>query len=199
LLVVKLNSAIRTVAFNFKIQIIKLMKLLIAKFAEINSKCSTSINIMLLDSIILDELEVEALDSVIKVCQLYMIEINNIMEITVEILKNKTSCSHISITTVHNTGTTELKTHPCCLPTFSKTVGTCTTKMVLLVVSKTLGSSMKAEIIITEASQTAHKRNHIYTKTSASNNIHNNMNMDNGDQTKTQTGHLPSRLRHSLG
>ena len=58
---------------------------------------------------------------------------------------------------------------------------------------------MKAEIIITEASQTAHKRNHIYTKTSASNNIHNNMNMDNGDQTKTQTGHLPSRLRHSLG
>ena len=171
------------------------MKLLIAKFAEINSKCSTSINIMLLDSRTLDELEVEALDSVIKVCQLYMIEINNIMEITVE-----TSRSRISITTVHNTGTTELKTHPCCLPTFSKTVGTCTTKMVLVVVSKTLDSSMKAEIIITEASQTAHKRNHICTKTSeASNNIHNNMNMDNGDQTKTQTGHLPSRLRHSLG
>jgi len=118
LLVVKLNSAIRTVAFNFnnnnKIQIIKLMKLLIAKFAEINSKCSTSINIMLLDSPTLDELEVEALDSVIKVCQLYS------MEFTVE-----TSFSHINITM----GTTELKTHPCCLPTFSKTVGTCTTKV----------------------------------------------------------------------
>jgi len=127
-----------------------MMKLLIAKFAEINSKCSTSINIMLLDSIVvlcritLDELEAEALGSVIKVCQLYS------MEITVE-----TSCSHISITT----GTTELKTnntqtHPCCLPTFSKTVGTCTTKMV----SKTLDSSMKAE---PEALQTTHKRNHI--------------------------------------
>jgi len=51
---------------------------------------------------------------------------------------------------------------------------------------------MKAE---TEASQTTHKRNHICTKTSASN----NMTMDNGDQTNTKTGHLPSRLRHSLG
>lgn len=70
LLVGKWNSAIRTVAFNFKIQIIILMKLLIAKFAEINSKCSTSINIMLLGSITLDGLEAEALDSVIKVCQL---------------------------------------------------------------------------------------------------------------------------------
>lgn len=56
-------------------------------------------------------------------------------------------------------------------------------------VSKTLDSSMKAE---TEASQTTHKRNHIWTKTSASN----NMNMDNGDRTKTQTGHLPSHLRN---
>jgi len=25
------------------------------------------------------------------------------------------------------------------------------------------------------------------------------MNVDNGDRTKTQTGHLPSRLCHSLG
>lgn len=63
--------------------------------------------------------------------------------------------------------------------------------------SKTLdnnnnNSSMKAE---TEASQTRHKRNHIWTKTSPSN----KMNMDNGDRTKTQTGHLPSHLRHSLG
>ena len=61
---------------HIHIQIIIMMKLLIAKFAEINSKCSTSINIMLLDSIVvlcritLDELEVEALGSVIKVCQL---------------------------------------------------------------------------------------------------------------------------------
>lgn len=47
-----------------------MMKLLIAKFAEINSKCSISINIMLLDSITLDELEAEALGSVIKVYQL---------------------------------------------------------------------------------------------------------------------------------
>jgi hypothetical protein len=120
------------------------MKLLIAKFAEINSKCSTSINIMLLGSIILDGLEAETLDSVIKVCQLF------IMEITVE-----TSISHINITT----GTMELKTHPCCLPTFSKTVGTCNSKIkTTKMVSKTLDSSMKAE---TEASQTTHKRNHI--------------------------------------
>jgi hypothetical protein len=106
------------------------MTLPIAKFVEINSKCSTNIITMVWGSITLDVLEAEALDSVIKVCQLYN------MEITVE-----TSFSHISITT----GTTALNTHPCCLPTFSKTVGARTTKMV----SKTQDNIMKAE---TEAS-----------------------------------------------
>lgn len=165
------------VAFNFKIQIIIkviiMMKLLIAKSAAINSKCHTNINTMLLDSITWDELEAEALGNVIKVCQLC------IMEITAE-----TSFSHISITM----GTTELQTHPCCLPAFSKTVGTCTTKTV----SKTLVSNMKAE---TEASRTTHKHNHIWTRTSASN----KMNLDNGDQTKTKRDRLPSRLHPSLG
>lgn len=107
-----------------------MMTLLIAKLVEINSKCSTSIIIMVWDSITLDVLEAEALGSVIKVCQLYSMEI-----------MAETSFSHISITT----GNMALNTHPCYLPTFSKTVGACTTKMV----SKTQDNIMKAE---TEAS-----------------------------------------------
>lgn len=80
------------------------------------------------------------------------------MEITVE-TSNNSNISHINITT----GTSELKTHPCYLPIFSKTVGTCNYRITTKMLSKTLdnnnnNSSMKAE---TEASQTRHKRNHI--------------------------------------